>query len=366
MTTTIVFNYPNRTLFWWISLVVNWILIILSLYLFFSMIHYGKRTGKWKRTRKSKLEKLNSGRIYISILLCAFCCLFRLTISQVFFYVGFNVHKQWECKIEMILSTIAYLMVQLSFYLFLWFRQRVFYANDMLSVAYRKSVKYLSLFSIILVSFSFVAVAALPIFVSNEKATVHGCVAIKNRFTNMYSGSLATAIIIGYVILFGLLMYPIRSRLNCGKAFSNFILFKKKNTNFPPIETAQKHPATNTCTGIKSSDIPQNSSLDNCIETKEIGNVCLRDLRKKKFYKQLQKTVRRTLIFTILPFTVDSVLLPTIFAFNRVKTGHFQSNMAYDVGGFLHLLLVVMSFTHYKEIVFSPFIGKIHSLVVSC
>lgn len=358
--TTTPFNVRSTPL-WIITITINWILILVSLWFAIALLHYGKRTGKWRLNKTNKLEQLYSGRIYISILLNAFSCLFRLLISQAFFFVGFDQNKPWVCRIEETLSTISYLMVQLSFYFFIWFRQRIFYSHDMLNIGYGNCIKFLSLFSIILILLSASAIAVLPIITKSPNSTQYGCLSEQNTFTSVYWTITASAIIVSYVLLFGLLIYPISSKLECTEAFIKFMPCKKSEKRRSTSRVAIELQNKNSCLEVGKSSLAVTSSfsVDTNIETEEVRKVN-RGRRNKKFYSHLKQTIKRTLIFTIPPFTIDTLLLPIIFSNSQPSTGHLLSNFVYDLGAFSHLLLMVMSFIHFKEILFSPCIERIN------
>ena len=56
---------------------INATLIALSLWILFSLVHFGVKTGQWSGRQKRNADKLNAGWIYTSVIVCAISVFFK-------------------------------------------------------------------------------------------------------------------------------------------------------------------------------------------------------------------------------------------------------------------------------------------------
>uniref|UniRef100_H2Y0W8 Uncharacterized protein n=1 Tax=Ciona intestinalis TaxID=7719 RepID=H2Y0W8_CIOIN len=129
---------------WIVPTIINALLILLALWITFSVTHYGIKTDKWCTTAKRKSQQLSAGVIYSSVVLCAVMTILRYVTSFATFHLGIGEGKDYECEIISDMSFAMYCLVTACVYLFLWLRQRTFYANKMLNVSYNRFLRFVS------------------------------------------------------------------------------------------------------------------------------------------------------------------------------------------------------------------------------
>ena len=219
---------------WLLPEMVNALLILVTLWITVSLIHYGISAKKWRRGIQSNIEKLNAGWILACAVLCSFATLFRLINNQFVINIGFtsNHDSDFDCEIVSDSSVIIYGISVLTVYLFLWLRQSVFYSNRMLPTNYGKTLQFLSWLSIFLIVVGGLAAVLVNIIPSNYKASVIGCMyePLDSSYDAMLFGVSAGALLTGQITLVGLLIYPLHKHHNPNGCFS------RKNTT----ETSNK------------------------------------------------------------------------------------------------------------------------------
>ena len=81
-----------------VAVSINATLIALSLWILFSLIHFGVTTCQWSGRQKRNADKLNAGWIYTSVVVCAIMAIIRFITSQVAHNVGFGEDKNERCE----------------------------------------------------------------------------------------------------------------------------------------------------------------------------------------------------------------------------------------------------------------------------
>ena len=307
-----------------VALPVYIIFMLFDLWILISLIHYGFKSEKWQQVQANTAENLNSGLIYISVIICAvFCFLYHF----LFFINRFNGYKANDNKmcesIGDLIKTIYGLIVG-SVNVFLWLRQRVFYVGAM-SKKFGKISKTFSFFVIFIIFIGGISGLVLSILPKTSVSSPIGCVHNPEKKLRKLAFVIATIIIVfGQISLLFLLMY--------GLIQSNQNFFNTKNLK---IFRFQKHSVS---TISHSSVKTQKSSVKPIDETKAM----------------VQIIMIKTFIFAILSIALDFIVLTVVLRMNRPHKRGDLSTIVASVVAFLNLLLLILSFVQWKEMITSP------------
>lgn len=345
---------------WFVPLAFNVFLVFLMLWIIISLVHHGIRNKKWRRSiEQNNFQKLNSGWIYSSVLLCAVICLVRFTVTITIMNTGFQPEDDYLCTILSDLQSSMYVLVQMSVLFFLWLRQRAFYTNAMLAVSYTKPVLFFSMISIGLILIAAVGFNVFSSLPDDRRSSPDGCIYVADGSSKIgYWIFLALTIIFVHAILFGLLFYALR---------------KSKNSDKKPKESGDVH-ASNSNQGRPASKSQSTSSRDisleslNTVVSHTSRNVVTtsqtptkspvktaNSSKAKKSKHPIKKTLLKTFVFAIISVFAD-FFLSIIWLFITVNDRILVT--FYNFNALLSLLLIIFSFSCYKKMLFSVCFSK--------
>ena len=340
---------------WIFPVVVNVTLMVLDFWLLISLIHYGIKNKKWSKAKKCSSDVLNSGLIYGSVIGCAVACMTRFFTSLLLSNLGYS-NSNFESGIcDQLADAVhsSYAFVHFFVALFLWSRQQAFFANRLLNFNYNKVIKYFS-FVIIFIIIAF-GIAALAL-TSGAKFYISssiGCV-LRPGYEVQVTTWLTPIIGVAFynVVLLGLLSYA----LFYAQSFKE----KKSSANLQQ----QKFKTINyKISTISSKDDEHTSTTLECGSELKPKN---RPHRKNCFSNKIKVILKKTLIFAVLSILIDVIVqLTANFAVDR-KSHRRLSNMAFDIASFFNMLLVILSFNKYKEMMTSPCNKLTCNKIVEC
>ena len=149
--------------------------MVVDLWLVVSLIHFGIKTRKWRQLKANNPDLLNSGRIYLTVVVCSL-------IAFSYHFVGavdksvLSYNEDELCDLIGDLFRTLYGLCVLSVVFFLWFRQRALYTTFLPTAHFTKCLKVFS-FSIIFISFFFVVISLTLWNIPNDGvASPIGCV----------------------------------------------------------------------------------------------------------------------------------------------------------------------------------------------
>jgi len=204
---------------WILSMTVIIALLAMTLWVFASLIHYGVRNKMWNKRQTNKFV-LNSGKIpvYTCVVVLTCTCLLFFISSLFVLNVGYNENEIKICIIASNVFLTFYLFLFACIGLFLWFRQRTFYANQFLNMNYNRVIKMLSYRSIFVhVGHGLLMWILLIIINVSLTSSPRGCEVQRIRFPalndifDIYWKLGACGIIFFYSLLIGLLSYALLS-----------------------------------------------------------------------------------------------------------------------------------------------------------
>ena len=312
-------SYFDRTKHadWTIPMAINIILTFVVFWILLSLIHYGLRTGKWRKVKNSNSEKLNSGIVYSFLILNAVVCLAYLILSLFILNIKYVGGQDEFCDQLFDAACFAYGFVLITTGIFLWLRQRIFYSNLMLNVKYTKLVKSLSFISIITIVGFGMGVLISNTLPDNNRSSLKGCIYQPDiRFILAYALPGILVIGFGHVTLLSLfihaLMYSSKSKI------FNLCFCISRNKNWP----------------------------ENSVEFSK---------QTQKSKKLIKITLWKSLTFAGISIVVDGAIQGIVFIIQpRMRI----ANALFNISAFLNLLFLILSFVQYKEMLFSFFYNR--------
>ena len=285
---------------WVFPVAINFLLAISALWVLVCFVHYGIKTGKFRCFQnRNSAEVLNSGAIYISVVVCNVTALFYYVIAQI--YMNFNFkNREGLCEVLADAGFVAYGLVLISVSLFLWTRQRAFYSNGMLNASYSKPVKFLSAMSIVFIlACGFIALLTNILPKNREWNEKSGCVYISNeKYRPVQVISIVFTIILGQGTLLGLFVHALTK-----------IRKNKRSTS---------------------------------------------NNEKSRSSQMIERTMTKTVFFAVVSTTFD-VLIQFLVHYISKKNGHRRYVITVTgVSAFFHLLSLILSFNQFKEILIFP------------
>ena len=325
---------------------INATLIALSLWILFSLVHFGVKTGQWSGKQKRNADKLNAGWIYTSVIVCAIMAIIRFITSQVAHNVGFGKNEFSICEKINDALFMEYACVLLCSFVFLWLRQRIFFTNKMLNFGYSKILKVLSGSSIFILLGAGLGVTFVNTIPTNYPSSPIGCrYDSASESLNAWSWALCAIIpVIGQVLMLLLLVYPLAKNID-GLQQSCFC-FTGQTDNSP------NH------TSSPSLSSPSRSKAGSDLRNKQI---ILKPISGLQFTKRSSDTVKKIIIRTVVfgfiaVFTdISLIVFPATSILNQENPRLRRVTVTlYDMNVFLNLMLVVMSFVTWKKMMTSP------------
>ena len=328
---------------------INATLIALSLWILFSLVHFGVTTGQWSGRQKRNADKLNAGWIYTSVVVCAIIAIIRFITSQVAHNVGFGEDKNERCEKIGDALYVEYCLVLFSNYLFLWLRQRTFYINKMVIIRSSVTLAVLSRLSLFIVAACGLGVILISITPNNYPSSPLGCYyTIKSQSLDSWSWALGgLSLVLGHIMLMALLIYPLAKNLD-KSCWAKKLCFarqqnqKSRNNSLPGIPVFF---VKNNLNNIQMRNIEQNNGV-----FPESGF-------RMRLSQVIKKIMIRTVVFGFIAVLTDIsliVVLATSILNQENPRLRRISVTLYDMNVFLNLMFVIMSFVTWKKMMTSP------------
>jgi len=331
---------------WIIPFTINILLIVITIIILISLVYYGIKTGKWRQSHTCNYDKLNAGIVYTFLVACGVSCLFRYTANQVYMNVGFRRDEDELCEAAADTAFVSYAMVLFSVSMFLWFRQKAFYTNRMLSFKSSNPVRIISFGSIILIlggGFSYLLLYTIP---TNYASSSRGCYfVIQKSLIVTYNVFIVILIVVAQILLLCLFVYPLM-KLYFGK--SEFlcirrIFVRQKSASSLPMKMPPNTTPSNSIP-LNTLTIPDDASTN--IERS-------RSLAVKPSTEGIKRILLKTLIFAVCSTLVDVIIQIVSFYLNNPNGSRRITNMLFDIAAFLNLLFLILSFVTCRNMLFS-------------
>ena len=316
-TETTSFEQSNQKKIGIFHLSVSVVLMAVDLWLVVSLIHFGIKTRKWRQLKANNTDSLNSGRIYLSVVVCSVIAFLNHFIDAIDASILSYNDNEW-CNFKGDLFKTLYGLSVLSVIFFLWFRQRALYTTFLTTAHFTKCLKVFS-FSIIFISFFLIAIGLTLWNIPNDGvASPIGCV-YKND-GNFLLPSLViafTAIIFSQVSLLAVFIHALLAsqKSNAEKKWKLLLCCKRKPLIEKTYATEQPNDQTQTI----------------------VHNI-----------------IRKTIVFAAVSLLCDVLVIFSTFLLQiQVKRLEIVSVLT-SISVSLNLYFVILSFVAWKDMITSP------------
>ncbi|CAK8694227.1 unnamed protein product [Clavelina lepadiformis] len=238
---------------WLIAEVINSLLILSTLWIIFSLIHFGIKHKKWSKNQTGNADKLTGGIVYTLTVVCAILALVRFIVDQFAFNIGIGIGFDKECEVLADAVLVLYFLVISAVYAFLWLRQRIFYANNMLFVNVGIFLKVLSSSSYVILFLAGLAGLLLTTIPVNHPSSPEGCVYVESEEIGPVAWMIFLVVLVaGQTTLVGLFIYPLKRdfiqsiRGCCPSLFHSGNTDKTRSCSVATIQTSKNEDETST------------------------------------------------------------------------------------------------------------------------
>jgi len=346
---TEITDYYDRTTQhdWIIPVSINIVLLCCTSFLLISIVDHGIKTKKWLQIQMSDSDKLNAGLVYSSLILCAIMCLLHYIASLAYLNLGFSLAEAELCDSISDVEHCFYVLALFQVELFMWFRQRAFYSNQMFQVHFSKTIRCISFLSIFVIS-TFSLVALIFVVLPNDHVANNGCKFTPeknagNDFLRTYVISSIFMAVIGQSVLVGLLLFALRQ--------TN----KRMVDKVKPISSNCTACCLTNCTRGEQNVVKETTPA----VSEAPDTIPSLNFERSKSFRSSQSMVKRimkkTLTFSIVSITADILVAIMTFCITNPKEHRELVIAMEDINAFFNLLFILFSFVQWKEIVLSPF-----------
>ena len=348
-------NYTKKTN-WIIPIFVNILLLISVIWIILSLIHNGIKNNKWKRAQRNNYEKLSSGWIYTSVLLCAVFCFLRYVFSLVSM-IDLKLYDEKEgiCRAISDLRSCLYTFIHLFVWLFLWLRQYTIYSNRMLALSYSKPVRYFSFAVIVIILISGIGFGIFSVFLSGSRENLVGCIySSRDELNTIYWVFVGSILILVHGTLFGLFAYALiksrsvnkQTKVTTNKQKNAPKNRKHKNSKAVIITDAETNSVINRTRNLIEGNTPETVAANSFLKTRRQSS------RQNKSKQKIKLILKKTFWFAVISVILE-IVLPLFPSYMQINERLIIAS--YNIIALLNLLLVIFSFFRYKNMLFSFF-----------
>ena len=337
---------------WILPMATHVLLILIIIWLFISLIHYGLKTKRWCTSQRCKSEKMNSGLVYASVIACAFFCVVFLSANIAYINVGFAPGADEICDLMSDAVSVFYGLILICVMTFLWLRQRVFYDNFLLNLEYGRCLRIFSSVCIILILIPGIASLVLNTLPNDSFGSLQGCIYMPDdQLRVVYWVSVVLVLVFGQLTMQVLFGYALKK--TSGESLTNgcfWCCYEQPNVKRRHLSSSSKSSTS------KIRNMNHSSSTDSTISYHS-KTVSTTSLPQKDQALAVQHILWKTLVFAILS-TISDVLAQIVIHYLPQPENHRRiSATVVAVNSFLNLLFLILSFATYKEILLSPWIS---------
>ena len=352
-------DYITKQIDWILPVIFIAIATAAEIWILVSLTHYGLKTKKWKKQNQEHVDKLNSRNQYTALVACAVFCVIYSLLSLIYISVGFHVDEGKLCDSLADAINVFYSFVQAAVYMFLWLRQRTFYANQLLNVTYSKLAKVFSIISVVFSSSAGSVVTVFLVYPNNRFSSLNGCVESANDAAVFAYNFGVFALFFGQTTLLGLFFYALTKTGNQEKSIFVRLLKDfcccccyKQNTN----ETTQTPENSTQNSAESSTSIVSSSaiiSVSRAITHGGAQHSCFS--KSSKSAENIRKVMRKTLLLAIISVVADLFTWLFVPYISNENFDHMRFIMLVaNLNVLLNLVLLVFSFAIYRKMLSSP------------
>jgi len=231
--------------------------------------------------------------------------------------------------------------------MFLWLRQRAFFANRLLNVNYNKKVRFFSAVSIIIIFTAGSSVLIFNAYPDDHYSSLDGCLYMPDDSLRIgYWISILIVIIFGQVTLLGLFVYALTqtSGVNGGllTQLKTLCYCKQSSRQHMQQKKIQLENSFSEISGHINTNTSHSSNLTPHNSRSHSSNA-----------GKIRIILRKTLIFAIISILGD-IIIQIFIHYITNPDGHRRFSVVVgNINTILNLLLLVFSFTEYREMLSS-------------
>ncbi|XP_039254397.2 uncharacterized protein LOC120331393 [Styela clava] len=195
--------------------VVNAVLLACTMYIIISLIIYGIKNHRWKKS--TGISNVNGGVIYTACIVAVILFLPRLVADAVLINISLIPGGLQMCEVVFDITNGAYTLAAFAIYSFLWFRQLLIYAQPtvrQMTGKYANPLGWFAMSLLIIMSLGLTVMFTLP---TSFESLPYGCVInLRANLTDLeyfFKGSgpylMVGLQILAQLILLGLFIYPL-------------------------------------------------------------------------------------------------------------------------------------------------------------
>ena len=311
-TETIEQSNQEQTRFIFLSFYI--VLMTMDIWLIISLIYYGIKIKKWRRPQPGNPNSLNSGRIYLSVIICSLATFFHHIFVAVYRNIGFHQTEDKLCNWVFDMVVITYCSCFLSVIFFLWFRQRTLYTTFIPAAHFTKPLKFFS-FIIIFVSIILGIIGLISwILTSHIVTSPNGCTFKNSRNSQLLTFVLsASFIIFSQVSLLAIFIHALLAMHGLGmeERWTSLVCCKSS------IEHTKKQPTDRTTMIVN-------------------------------------KVIRKATFFAALSLLSDLLVISLTLLYPRQGNRHEIISVLGSLSVSMNLYFVILSFIAWKDMIMSP------------
>jgi len=348
-----------------LSLSIDVPLLSCALLLFFSLLYYGIQTQRYFRRSSSDF---NGGIVFIFAVLSPLLLAARLlgTIILVTLPPYEPGHEQ-VCGIIFDVNIVFYVSALVPVYVLLWLRQRVLYKHPLMKEIYSKPLSTMSWMCLILLIIGAIALIILYSAPDNITSGYRGCVAKTAGGTSVVPNIMTIVVIVsGQSMLLALFVIPLRRQLlpqaelspSRKRRMSERLMEGFRRVTFrsnwgaeiqsynAQLRTSANHPELLRANTTSQAAVPpQANSTGRSKRDKQKKNATAMRVKRLLF---------RSTRFAVVCITSDLAANLVVLAIGSKYPKNIPF-VVYDISLFVNVLCIILSFDHWKFMIFSLF-----------
>ena len=231
-----IYTSRFKQLEWILAEAFNVLAATLVSWVTFSLIVYGKQTGKWRKENRLNPTKVDAGVVYTLAILTTICSFLRLVTNQAVFNFGYTDRSPLQCEVGTVISTIFYALTIDGAYMFLWFRQRSLHRHPSMEELKKRWLRILGCMALIFILLGTLSILACMLITTHFIHTGKGCFKV-SRFGQLTLWPYYVIILFqtfGQASMLFLFLYPICLNLASNNA-DRVIKIMKRSAIFAGI-----------------------------------------------------------------------------------------------------------------------------------
>ena len=311
----------------------------------------------WRSCKKKNINKSQKQFLQMAILASALT-LPRLFLTHLLFWIGYNDNEENQtCEILLDISEVAFVMVYVTVYLFLWWRQRYIYRQPSIASINTKTIKILSWACLTCFILGSTAVIFLFLKDARHQSTSIGCYVRTNVTVESKKSSFiayvfsSVGIVIAQISVFTLILYPLIRHYNLQIEQTNIetsssassVAFTKSFSSY------SEHNITLPSTNYPAIFQTTNGNIINTSKEKVTKNSRHKSSQTSSM-QRLHRVIKRNVACALGCIIADLSVLTVVGIIIGDTQPRYFTKTIFDISMVLRILFFLISFDNYKGI----------------